>query len=438
LEAAAIDEVQREAIRLARTDFVRKTFIESSGDSRTPFTAENFTRRIYKKLELPVDGPVPGFRRYESVFRDRQLDHLFSAERGAIPADEKFGYYVPCTLAHPGLCAEDDASFLRMAKSCTKVLQTQLTAFPAGSFHYLRFVGPENWHVDTWLALGHFRLAGPKVAMFASCTFCPDSREVSVDFEAKGYTFIMDVSVIGLFFKQAGLTRLKDLQVFWSPAAHDRASVQLSPDIVTLVPSWLETQIANQVCIFPAKADARRKIPVDADAKRMKRSLEQMLEPKEPAVRAPGVAILLPMLPRIVAGDDDVPDGPEDGASEASSFGSKKECRSERSGDSDDGFEGPVAPSPAEDEWRDGPDDGDELAGGDEQRPVRGRNWGPFKVAEVYREGLHIGWGGTCRQHANSWDTDEVCKRSICFGRNTSDETRCLVKQWLLMGVHDY
>ena len=63
--------------------------------------------------------------------------------------------------------------------------------------------------------------------------------------------------------------------------------------------------------------------------------------------------------------------------------------------------------------------------------------FGPFSVSRVLRNGICIGWGGSCHQHRNVYDEqDTLCKRCFGFLPGESEEhTRCLAKKWLLMGT---
>ena len=84
-------------------------------------------------------------------------------------------------------------------------------------------------------------------------------------------------------------------------------------------------------------------------------------------------------------------------------------------------------------EQEDGQDGGEEIPNARIERAI---GWGPkpWAIAEIWHGGVHIGWGGTCRCHTNGWNPLQVCKKALLFGDNTSDETRCLIKQWLIMG----
>ena len=78
--------------------------------------------------------------------------------------------------------------------------------------------------------------------------------------------------------------------------------------------------------------------------------------------------------------------------------------------------------------------DDDEYEDGAE-RQERKEPWGPYELASVWKGGVQIGWGGACACHSNTWQPDIACKKQLTFAANTSDDTRCLVKQWLLLGI---
>ena len=65
--------------------------------------------------------------------------------------------------------------------------------------------------------------------------------------------------------------------------------------------------------------------------------------------------------------------------------------------------------------------------------PVGAVRWGPWSISPVNRQGIHTGWGGNCLCHTNGGGGNP-CQKNMAFGANTSQETRCLIKKWLLMG----
>ena len=87
-------------------------------------------------------------------------------------------------------------------------------------------------------------------------------------------------------------------------------------------------------------------------------------------------------------------------------------------------------------------------------RQKRGVQWGlqHWRIARIMRnldngEQVHIGWGGTCKQHSNEWDdivpdpdtkkTQTVCKKALIFADSgmTSEEAELRMKHWLIAGT---
>ena len=52
-----------------------------------------------------------------------------------------------------------------------------------------------------------------------------------------------------------------------------------------------------------------------------------------------------------------------------------------------------------------------------------------------YDKDVLVGYGANCHRHRNTWQPGAACKRAFRFCGNTPDETRCLAKKWLLMGL---
>ena len=67
-------------------------------------------------------------------------------------------------------------------------------------------------------------------------------------------------------------------------------------------------------------------------------------------------------------------------------------------------------------------------------RQARGGGWGPFAVAPVFRNGVHVAWGATCGRHHNARDRT-VCKRQLAMGLLSDAECRARLKRWLLLGL---
>lgn len=63
----------------------------------------------------------------------------------------------------------------------------------------------------------------------------------------------------------------------------------------------------------------------------------------------------------------------------------------------------------------------------------RGERWWRLSIATTFATGEHVGWGGTCGLHTDAASSLE-CKRQLRFCGESSDDTRCRIKTWLLAG----
>ena len=69
----------------------------------------------------------------------------------------------------------------------------------------------------------------------------------------------------------------------------------------------------------------------------------------------------------------------------------------------------------------------------------RAVSWGHWHIAEIYKDGVHVAWGATCRNHNNPGEnpTRTYCKTYLGITRTrSSDLARLQVKQWLICGMH--
>ena len=91
-----------------------------------------------------------------------------------------------------------------------------------------------------------------------------------------------------------------------------------------------------------------------------------------------------------------------------------------------------VAPSPA---GVVGPEESPSGAAG--PRATRGRQWGPYQLAEVYLRGRLVGAGATCGLHLDE-HVGTTCKKSLRFGTQNLSLPTCYLrlKRWLLAGRH--
>jgi len=155
----------------------------------------------------------PGVTRYAPVLRQQQREDLFVPDQGSIHSSEKFVYYVPCRLAHPGLCAERHAVLLPVAKTCAAAL-LKVCVQDALCGEYIRLrceVG--NWSCVAWSVMSHTRGSGPKLLMLAPCSFDPVGKCLSISMVGNMLDFMHAVSFFGLLLRGAPQTELQHLQV---------------------------------------------------------------------------------------------------------------------------------------------------------------------------------------------------------------------------------
>ena len=76
-------------------------------------------------------------------------------------------------------------------------------------------------------------------------------------------------------------------------------------------------------------------------------------------------------------------------------------------------------------------------AGAPGARATRGRQWGPYELAEVYLRGRLVGAGATCGLHCDE-HIGTSCKKSLRFGAQNLSLDACYLrlKRWLLAGRH--
>jgi len=218
------------------------TIVQKIGDVRTPFVARKFEECIRRKLGLSSEDKTPGFTRYCDTYRKQQREAIFVKDSGDIAADEKFLYYVPCGLAHPGLCATKHAWCIEDAKRCADQLY-KVVGELRGDFIHLRFIAGD-WHKCAWAAVSHRRGSAPRMLMLACCSLDEASRRLSIDDTTEGYfDFMMAVSLVG-YFQDA--PRGQSISVYWALAPVNEAKTFDSAAQVELHENWKE-----QLAIVP-------------------------------------------------------------------------------------------------------------------------------------------------------------------------------------------
>ena len=121
----------------------------------------------------------------------------------SIPKVQKFEYYVPCGLAHPGLCAQQHPEVLLHAKLCAKNLYKAANEEGLlGEFVHLR-VCAAGWSRDFWAAMSHTRGSGPRLLMVGPCAVDVPSGSLTVGLISQMHDFMPAVSLFGAVLRRA-------------------------------------------------------------------------------------------------------------------------------------------------------------------------------------------------------------------------------------------
>ncbi len=145
----------------------------------------------------------PGLTRYSETFRQAQLKDLFVADSGQIPKQREFSYYLPCTVAHPGLCAQRDGALLVAAKEHAKWLYAVAVKEKLHG-HFLRFrIELGAWTRESWALVAHSRGSGPRLLMVGPAQLETTSRRLSMAEIDDRFDYMKSVSFFGLILREA-------------------------------------------------------------------------------------------------------------------------------------------------------------------------------------------------------------------------------------------
>ena len=169
--------------------------IEAVGDNLTPFTPGAFLRTVGAR----EDGSEPGFMSYKDTLRASQRDSIFVNDTDQVPKGAKIRYYVPCPLAHPGLCASRDGEALSKAKICADSLRSHLSHLQIGAFFCARF-STSNRVRDEWFASAYRRGAGPRMQMLTRSELYDNSR-LRLRIVADVFDDVQEVTFFGAILK---------------------------------------------------------------------------------------------------------------------------------------------------------------------------------------------------------------------------------------------
>ena len=363
-----------------------------------------FLEQLRTRLGMPSDA-VPGFLRYEAVYRQAFRDRLVVDDIDNIPPERVFTYSVPCGMAHPHVCATKHAADYAAIRKAAKHVRYYAESKATASYHTFCCEFSDGSMELFHCTLGTYRGANPKVSVLIQCTcvgnFCTKNVKHGE------WVHCMDISVCGFFFGQARRSGLTVAELSFCPRMKDPDRASLSSEGVYL----LDAKMSEKVTVFPR---FEMKKATNAALTRLRKGLAAC-KPKAAARAARphgGVRLVMPRV-RPLAPDDPIPDDDiyEDDDMDAESA----------------------------------PEDGDSSEDDPEVRAPRQRNlgvpWGPFSLAPVFSSvrqpdgsvmKIQKGWGANCLIHEDVPCTG-TCKKNLS---GTCDLTRRMAAHWLLLG-HD-
>ena len=313
-------------------------------------------------------------------------------------------------MAHSGLCASRDENILPVVKAVSASLWRYLCDRPTGSFFHLRVALDDGTNMSCWLLLCHNRLAGPRLNLVCPCTFSESERflrpNVLPGFGGVSHDYMQLISYVGCLWKSlppSGPDNPYVTDIFAAPVPRDRGLLIPAANSALVDPDWRLILPAGETRIFPPIVHCRAREPVS----NVVRGLRGLRPKRRTPTSRGGLRFTMPKTR--IRDDDDF--------SEASDEGYGSSVRSS---------EGQTDSSDAEED-----DSGDE----EEERARPGDNaipFGPWTISFVRERGEIVGWGGNCGQHFGG---TTQCRKSLRFCGQSSDHTRCLIKQWLRMGA---
>ena len=404
LDKQAAEDDEEQTIR-SRSSV--SSVVDTIGDERSPYKIEAFRARIKDALGINDGNRDPGFTRYSGVFREQQREGLFVQEVGAVPADTKYSYALPCTMAHPGICATDDVQIVDKAKVIADSMFKAFASCKVGTFFHMRVSVGGAWTRTTWFAFCHQRGSGPRMIMVAPASFTTATRRLNINFQDSLYDFMMAISFVGLILKDAPVD--PDVVVQLARAPVDEASLTRKGDEVVLHPDWRNQVLGLETTIYPVLAG----IPVDGKAAAMTKGLKRACErlPKRRSDAADGVRVVRPVA--VPAGQPPLlpPPGLPPPADRDSTDGESDDGGSNRSGRSESDDDGgglpgdddgghPAPPVPA------APRPDDEMVAA----IPRGRDGAPWRHWKVGGYGFIV------------WDAEKQsfgahCSKTPCHGK---------------------
>ena len=278
------------------------------------------------------------------------------------------------------------------------------TRLKAGTFLYVRMLGSDDYHVETWAVTGYRRGARPKMIMLGACELQADGRTVVATFDREtGFDFHLAVSFFGILAKAAHEHAILEVHCAVAPA--DKTHHVASTTQIYLKEDWRHLVASTEQQLFPSLVQAPRPPSQSAPARRAIQRLQGKRAP-----RAPGIPLPVHFVAPQVIG----------APSKCQSESSSSDCAAEpdSSSSNSDGFnDDPLPPPPdAEQDHAGGaqpPSPEPEIIPGlPKQRD--GQPWPHWKIGRygylVYNQQADS-LGAHCSAHGSLCRVNKVCSR---------------------------
>ena len=109
---------------IKRSGRYTRTVVDAIGDELQPLPA-TVLERVARDVADKHGSVEPGLNAYAAKLRAEQRGKMYLPDRKDIPRDRSFDYYVPCSLAHPELCAQKEP---HLVTACTQITKTAYQA----------------------------------------------------------------------------------------------------------------------------------------------------------------------------------------------------------------------------------------------------------------------------------------------------------------------
>jgi hypothetical protein len=140
-------------------------------DADFPLSVASFSKVVRSVLELSDESPIPGFTKYATKLRPMLAAFGFVEDAGDIPQARKYIKTLPCSVKHPGVCANRDSSIYEPLKDAAAGLVALCCeANLRGGFYEVRCKRADTGgDVRIVVFLAYLRKGNPRAMVTAVC-----------------------------------------------------------------------------------------------------------------------------------------------------------------------------------------------------------------------------------------------------------------------------